>query len=768
LDLKKAFLPALFFLLVLAAAPAQPLEAGEPPSIAGHWEGTISVSGVELGVLIDFSEKEDKTWTGDIDIPLQGAKDLPLVDITVEGYDVTFDIKDVPGNPSFDGKLSEDGFTLSGDFTQNDQSYPFALKRKTEAQAEATPKTPKDALQGFDELVNSLLEEWKVPGAAIAVVKDDQVIFSKGFGYRDLKSRLPVTPNTLFAIGSATKAFTTTLLGILVDEGKLDWKEPVRTYIPSFGLKDEEVSRRMTPRDLVTHRSGLPRHDLLWYSGQFTRKELFERLKYLEANEDFRTTFQYQNLMFMAAGYLAEQVTGSTWEELVRKKIFEPLGMRSTTVSVEDSKRTSDFALPYEEETKPPAPANVSGKEPEKEVKAPARTKDIRKKGRTVKGKRAAEAEEKPARAETPSRGEPQIKEMKFRNIDAVGPAGSINSNLTDMVRWLRFNLNGGRLGENAIISKAGLEEIHSPAVIVRGGMIYQLLVFKEMPYLMYGLGWFIQPYRGHRFIHHGGNIDGFSAMVSFMPDDKIGVVVLTNLNGTPLPYVLTLDLVDRLLGFDETDWNSRFKLQWMQVKGALEKTGETEAEYLRKKSTNPAHPLAEYAGVYENKGYGLLRIALEGNGFKAVYKDLSSRLEHWHYEIFRASEEPLKGMKFTFLTNLRGDIDRVSAALEPAVSEIVFTMKPPESMRNPEFLKQFAGKYDLVGIPVTVALKGDNVLTVTSPGESPQELVPYRGTEFNLKGAEEAGIRFIVENNKVVKALFIQPTLVLEGRRVE
>src|SRR5579864_8520596 len=203
-------------------------------------------------------------------------------------------------------------------------------------------------LDGFDAFANQELRDWKCDGFAIAVVQDGKVILSKGYGLRDVKKNLPVTEKTLFAIGSSTKSFTVTAMGTLVDQGKLDWDKPVRQYLPDFKMYDAFATERMTPRDLVTHRSGLPRYDLMWYSSPFSRQELFERLRFLEPNKDFRTTFQYQNLMFMTAGYLAGHVAGSTWEQLVKKSIFEPLGMASSNFSVTDSQKTADFSRGYQ------------------------------------------------------------------------------------------------------------------------------------------------------------------------------------------------------------------------------------------------------------------------------------------------------------------------------------------------------------------------------------------------------------------------------------
>src|SRR5215510_14410117 len=239
---------------------------------------------------------------------------------------------------------------------------------------------------GFDGFVDQVMKDWKVPGLAVAVVKDGKMIYAKGFGYRDVKKGLKVTPDTLFAIGSCSKAFTATAMAILVDEGKLDWDKPVRNYLPDFMLHDGYTTEHIRPRDLVTHQSGLPRHDMVWYGSPLSRKEIFERLRYLEPSQPLHAKFQYNNMMFMTAGVLVERISGATWEDFVRKKILDPLEMKTSNFSVNDSRKATDFSLPYGE------------------------VKD-------------------------------EIKEIPFRNIDAVGPAGSINSSVNEMSRWLLMQL---------------------------------------------------------------------------------------------------------------------------------------------------------------------------------------------------------------------------------------------------------------------------------------------------------------------------------------
>lgn len=568
-------------------------------------------------------------------------------------------------------------------------STPFSAEKKTQ----------KVDLKGFDTFVTKTMEEWKVPGLGISIVKNGEVIFSKGFGFRDVKKGLKVTPKTLFAIGSCSKAFTAATMGILVDEGKLDWDRPVREYLPSFKLKDPFATEGMTPRDLVCHRSGLPRHDSMWYGSSATRKELFDRLQYLEPSKDFRTTFQYQNLMFMTAGYMVGKVAGTTWEKFVQDRIFGPLGMNDSNFSVEDSKKAPDFALPYMEK-------------------------------------------------------DDKVIEIPFRNIDTVGPAGSINSNVIDMADWLLLNLNKGKSGEKQIISEESLKEIHSPQMISSKSFKYD-----ESFYSTYGMGWGITAYRGHLMVSHGGGIDGFTASVTFMPRDNIGMVIFTNMSGTPLPSIVAYNAYDRLLELDQIPWNKRIKDQIDKAKEEAEKAKKEKGKD-RKLNTKPSHPLEDYAGDYEHPGYGVVAIKKEGVRLKSVFNSISFDVKHYHYDIFEMSNEFYDMTeKVSFFTDNKGNINSLSVQLEDSVEAIVFTKMPEKKMKEKSFLEKFVGEYLLGEITVTVSLKGDGELFLYVPGQPEYELVPYKGTEFNLKNLTGYSVEFVVtEAGKVTEAKITQP----------
>ena len=489
----------------------------------------------------------------------------------------------------------------------------LALSAPLQAQNSGVPAS----LNGLDGFVEQVMKEWQVPGLAVAVVKDGRVVYSKGFGYRDVKKGLKVTPDTLFAIGSCSKSFTATALAILAGEGKLDWDKSVRDYLPDFRLHDAYATGQLRPRDLVTHQSGLPRHDMVWYGSPLSRKELFDRLRYLEPSKPLHAKYQYNNLMFMTAGVLIERISGNTWEEFVRRRILDPLGMKTSNFSVNDSQKTSDFSLPYQEE----------------------------------KG---------------------EVKEIPFRNIDAIGPAGSINSSVNEMTRWLLVQLGKGKFEGRQIITEKSLGEVHTPQIVAGGDLKYD-----ESFYSSYAMGWGVTSYRGHPALAHSGGIDGFTSAVRFLPKDQLGVVVLTN-SSSPASGLIASNAVDRMLGLSEAPWlqralDDRAKGREVQAKA------KAEDEAKRKKDAPPTHKLKDYTGQFEHPAYQTLTISQEGEQLKFDLHGLSGALKHYHFDIFQGAEDAagLAGTKVTFQLNRAGEIESVAIPLEPTVKEIVFTRKP-------------------------------------------------------------------------------------------
>jgi len=556
-------------------------------------------------------------------------------------------------------------------------------------------------LGDLDEFINKQLDVWKVPGLAVAVVQDGKVILSKGYGWRDVKNKKPVTSKTLFAIGSSTKSFTVTSLASLVRQGKLEWDKPVRDYLPDFKLYDPTATEHMTPRDLITHRSGLPRHDFMWYNSPLSREELFKRLRYLEPNKDFRSTFQYQNLMFMTAGYLAGRVANTTWEETVRKNIFTPLSMSSSNFSIAEMQKSADYSLPYQ--------------------------KDAR----------------------------DEVIDIPFRPIDEVGPAGSINSNVEDMIRYVQMHLNKGKFEAQQVLSASDVTDMQTPQMVIPGA-----LTFPEVGHTQYGMGFFITTYRGHKLVHHGGNIDGFTALVSFLPQDNIGLVILSNLSGTPLPQIISYNIYDRLLKLDQVAWSDRLKDQEAKTKASQEEASKRGLTP-RKTGTNPSHDIKDYIGEFENPAYGVVKIDPDGDKLKISFHDFTAPLTHYHYDVFMAHDSRLnrlEGIKVQFKMDINGDITSLTIPFEPSVKDIVFGRMADRRMFDKAFLEPFVGQYQLGAQTVIVGLR-ENTLVLTLPGQPPYDLIPFQGSRFQLKGLNGYTAEFHTdESGKATEVVFYQP----------
>ena len=485
--------------------------------------------------------------------------------------------------------------------------FCLAIGVSVTAEDDPSDQTPA-ALDGLRGEVENALAALNVPGLGVAVVYADQVIYAEGIGQRDIENDLPMTAVTLFAIGSTTKAMTTTVLGMLVDEGLVDYDAAVREYIPEFQLKDPGIAERMTVRDLVTHRSGLPRHDLLWYLGAFTRAELLPRLAHLDFSAPHRQRWQYNNLMYMTAGIVTERVTGSSWEENVRARLFEPIGMTRSNLSVTDSQADDDHAKPYVE---------FDG----------------------------------------------ELKQVPFRNLDAIGPAGSVNSSVREMTRWLKLNLRRGEIDGTRLISVATLSDIYTP---------HMAFSFPRERFDIidagYALGWWQQVYRGHKRLTHSGGIDGFTTSLAIYPGDGLGVVAFTN-RTSQLPRLVTNTVADRLLGLEGVDW----------IGDAIRApTTDEEPDEVRVAKTTPSHAIDDYAGTYQHPSYGEIAISRERSKLRLNFMSESEELEHWHYDVWRVVDDtsrmqPANGMKLQFRSDVDGKIVSVETVLETAVAPSVF-----------------------------------------------------------------------------------------------
>jgi CubicO group peptidase (beta-lactamase class C family) len=657
--------------------------------IAGDWLGTLNAGGIQLRLVLHITDGKDGSLAATLDSVDQGAMGIPVSTISLRDSKLSLTVDAVHG--SYEGTVNKDSSEIDGTWSQGS---PLELDfKRAPAQAvpsAAAPPTAKSSLDGLDEFIAQAMKDWKVPGLAIAVVQGDKTILAKGYGYRDMEEQLPVTPNTLFAIGSITKSFTVTTLGMEADEGKVDWDKPVRDFLPTFKLYDPVLTEQVTIRDLVTHRTGLPRHDLVWYSSDFSREDLLRRLQYLEPSKPLRTTFQYNNLMFMTAGYIAGQLNGTSWEDAITQRILKPLEMSGTNFSEAETQKSADFAEPY-------------------------------RKGNDLK----AEVKRIPFDPQCPDRC-------------AMGPAGELNSNVTDMSKYLLFQMNHGQVVGRQLLSENNSVQMQTPQMVIRGAPAY-----KETGESSYGMGFALSTYRGHKEVEHNGGIDGFTAEFAFLPVDRIGVVILTNLDGNPLPGIVAMDVFDRLLGLDLVPWNQRILAIAAGGKKSVQEAKE-KGYSPRKLGTHPSHDLKDYVGDYSNPGYGIVTIEPNGEAFKLTLNKVTKPLEHYHYDVFQVPADPLdpfEKMKVEFLTDIDGDISSLSMPLEPSVKDIVFTRMPDRQLTQRSFIEAFIGDYEIQGspVPLKVSLQGENSLIITIPGKPDLKLNPKRGTTFQL--ADFSGI---------------------------
>ena len=443
------------------------------------------------------------------------------------------------------------------------------------------PASAQFSVSGFDAYVARGMREWQVPGVAVGIIRNDSILLLRGYGVRAVGRSEPVDENTIFALASDTKAFTGVLLAMLVDDGKLDWDDKVTDHLPAFQLSDPWMTRELTVRDIITHRSGLARGDLLWTGGwQYDTDELLRRVRYLRPTWSLRSHYGYNNLMYAAAGEVAKSVTHRPWSDLIRDRILGPLGMTSTNTSVSLLRGIANVASPH------------------------AKVDD-------------------------------SILVVQYTNIDQIPAAGAINSTAADMVKWLRFQLDSGRVGGKRLVSAKNFRETHTPQTVMRIDSAYRAM--NPFTHLQsYAFGWTVSDYRGREMLRHAGNLSGMAAMVGLLPEERAGIVVLTNLEGNALRESLMYKAFDMILGAPPKDWSAE-NLAEARVNEAAEKEKERRRESARVRGTHPSLPLAEYAGDYEDALYGSASIAMNDGHLVLSFSPASvGDLEHWNYDTFR------------------------------------------------------------------------------------------------------------------------------------
>jgi CubicO group peptidase (beta-lactamase class C family) len=581
----------------------------------------------------------------------------------------------------------------------------LALAGGASARGEESP------LVGLDEYVHKALKEWKLPGLALAVVKDDKVILAKGYGVRKLDESAPVDEHTLFAIGSASKAFTAASLAMLADEGKLKWDDPVTKHLASFQLSDPWVTREITVRDLLAHRSGLNRHETLWYASPRNREQVIGQLRLVKPDWSFRGKFGYQNMMYLVAGQVVPALSGLSWDDFVKQRIFTPLGMSASNTSVAALSKEGNVATPH-------------------------------------------------------TLIEEKVEPIPWRNIDNVGPAGSINSNVVDMAQWVRLQLGEGLYQKKRLLSSGAVKEMHaSQTVIPLEGTMAKM--YPAAHFTCYGLGWFLSDYHSRKVVEHGGAIDGMAALVAMLPEEKLGLVILTNLSGNMLTSALKYRIFDAYLGVKTHDWSADF-LKTRDGLLKIAKEAEKKQEKERVTGTKPSLALDKYAGVYKDELHGEVKVELKNDRLTLHYGPaFMGDLEHWNFDTFRAiwKDRQLGKSLVTFDLDARGKVREARVTLADMGSldfkrdEAASDPTPTITLSEAE-LRKFAGSYELKSPPIEINIEMvGGKLKVLLPGQPIYSLAPVKPTRFKLEGAPAAiFVEFEMDKGKVKGLKVEQP----------
>ena len=553
---------------------------------------------------------------------------------------------------------------------------------------------------------------WRVPGCAVSIVRDGKLVFAGGFGLRDPARRLPATADTLFGIASLTKAFTAAGIAALVGAGRMDWDAPIRAVLPDFRMQGGPEYDTVSLRDMLSHRTGLPRHDLLWYSNRdLTPQEILRRLPHLQTVAPVRARHLYNNLMYILAGHAAGLVADTDWAGLTRSALLGPLGIRRAAFDPNAMRADRDHARPH----------------------------------------RLNEAR-------TPY-------EIPARPEDLIGAAGDLCLSATDFAAWMRMQLGKGLIDGRRVLGAAEIDAMWAPTILTGGAADSP-----EMIPPAYGLGWRIDTWRGRRRISHGGNLNGFAARITLLPEAVIGVTILTNLSASPLPGHATSDILDRMLDLEPRNASDRALERRDRAEAAAGVAAE-QATLARVPGTTPSRALPAFAGPYRHAGYGDLAILEGPQGLRAVYNTMPMTLAHWHYDVFRAKNErpeddDLNGLRFSFQSDMAGRVSGVLVEMEELAAPVLFARQIDPALRDSVRLAAFAGRYQLATEVVTVApLAGG--LGIAFGSGAPAALEPEIDGAFSVAGEPTLSIRFVETGGAVTGLRLTRASGVFEAARI-
>ncbi|MBC7868269.1 MAG: serine hydrolase [Gloeobacteraceae cyanobacterium ES-bin-316] len=582
----------------------------------------------------------------------------------------------------------------------------------------ASKKT--DRFAGLDTAFARILKDWKAAGFAVAVVEKNKVVYAKGFGFKDWEAKLPVTENTQFAIGSCTKAFTASLIGLLAKDGKVDVDKPVKNYLPALNFFNNEMNNNVTLRDMMSHRTGVSRYDYSWYFfPSRSRDSLMQRIQYMEPSEPLRKKWQYNNFMYLLQGVVVEKLSGKSWEDNIREKIFTTLGMTNSTVTLAEWMKASDLAVGY----------------------------DVRK---------------------------DRIHKAEYYDISGMAPAGSINSSVLDMAKWVSMWIQSGKHKDKEILPAAFVAEAISSQMVVTGAL--PSVERPDMFMSNYGLGWMLTSYRGHYRVEHGGNINGFSASTSFFPSDSIGIIVLCNQDGSSVPTMVRNLLSDRMLGLPYRDWHT---LAFSADTSGKNKAAAAMKSVVsdRKYGTKPSHLLKDYEGIYSSAGKESFEISLQNDSLFMTVPNEKLYLRHYHFDIFNLwdkndladnDSDNVQGLKIMFDMDERADISSASMPLEGTAKPILFTKTEKAKTLPRDSLEKYVGDYTLNGTTVKVYIKGEKTLFVFVPGQPEYELMATEKNKFKLISLTGFSVEFKGNaKGEIGEIVFIQPNGSFKAARV-
>lgn len=579
----------------------------------------------------------------------------------------------------------------------------------------AQQSVPDARFAGLDTAFARVLKDWKCAGFAVAVVEKDKVVYAKGFGYADVEHKIPVTAHTQFAAGSCTKAFTCAALGILQEEDKLEFNRPVRDYLPQLKFYNDEMNKSLTVRDLMCHRTGLPRHDAAWaLFATSSTDTLLKRIQFLEPNYGIREKWQYNNLMYMALGKLVEKLSGKSYREFLREKIIRPLGITNFNFSVDTMAIAGDRAFGY-----------------------------------------------------TVSEEDKLIK-LDYANLDVMSAVGGINTSVSEMAKWVMLWVNNGVYKGQRILPADYVREAISSQMVVREGV--PAANNPTLHFENYGLGWFLSSYRGHYRVEHGGNIAGFSSNACFFPTDGVGIVVFCNQEVSRVPSVVRNLIADRMLNAPYKDWQTYLNSSDQAGKMAAE-NAKAQLAVQKPASAKSAHELDEYEGFYTHGGYGTIEITLQNDSLFAVFPQTKWLLKPYNHDVFDAFSYDNKtgmtgdgiGKRVVFNQNAGDEIASASIAFEPdLLRPIEFAWTPKTKKLPKSVLQTYIGEYNLSGTKLSIVLKNNETLFLTIPNQPSWELESVGKGKFRLKGmvgyslafSQDVSELFLTQPNGRFKAL--------------